>query len=233
MKKNVMMRVASIMLVLVLLTSSVISGTFAKYVTAEDGGDKARVAKFGVDVIVDGTMFAEAYLYGDVVKTSVSGNTSVLAYNNTDKLVAPGTAGEMVDIVIKGQPEVDVAVTYAATVTFEGWTVSDDAFYCPIVLTINGTDYYMNDFADAAAAKTFVENVINGYSTTYDANTELDTAAGYLDISWSWPYETGATAADIEANDKRDTELGDAAAANVADAATIAIDVICTVTQID
>lgn len=235
MKKNVMMRLASVMLVLVLLTSSVISGTFAKYVTAENGGDSARVAKWGVGVEVDGEMFAEAYEYDDVVAAAVGGNTSVEAYNGTDKLVAPGTAGEMVDIKLKGVPEVDVKVTYEATVTFDRWAVTDDNFYCPLVLTINGTDYYMNDFADAAAAKTFVENVINGYSAEYNANTNLETdptvLGDVLTISWSWPYETGADAAAIAANDKRDTELGDLAAAG--QASTIAVDVICTVTQVD
>ena len=61
MKKNVMMRVASIMLVLVLMTSSVISGTFAKYVTDGQATDKARVAKFGVSVTGKSDMFDTTY----------------------------------------------------------------------------------------------------------------------------------------------------------------------------
>ena len=50
MKKNRMMRVASALLVAVLLTTCAISGTFAKYVTTESGSDFARVAKWGVNV---------------------------------------------------------------------------------------------------------------------------------------------------------------------------------------
>ena len=47
MKKNRMMRLASILLVCVLLTTSVISGTFAKYTTSVSSEDKARVAYWG------------------------------------------------------------------------------------------------------------------------------------------------------------------------------------------
>ena len=61
MKKNVMMRVASIMLVLVLMTSSVISGTFAKYVTEGQSKDSARVAKFGVTVTGNAAIFSDSY----------------------------------------------------------------------------------------------------------------------------------------------------------------------------
>ena len=45
MKKNRMMRVASALLVAVLLTTCAISGTFAKYITAEDATDSAAQAK--------------------------------------------------------------------------------------------------------------------------------------------------------------------------------------------
>ena len=55
MKKNKMMRLASAMMVLTLMSTSVISGTFAKYVTKGEATDKARVAKWGVEVIVEGS----------------------------------------------------------------------------------------------------------------------------------------------------------------------------------
>ena len=64
MKKNRMMRLASILLVCVLLTTSVISGTFAKYTTSANSEDKARVAKWGFDnaASIDITdLFANTY----------------------------------------------------------------------------------------------------------------------------------------------------------------------------
>ena len=45
MKKNVLMRIASGALVITMLTTCVISGTFAKYITDDAASDKARVAK--------------------------------------------------------------------------------------------------------------------------------------------------------------------------------------------
>ena len=54
MKKNKMLRIASILLVVTLLSTCVISGTFAKYVTKAEGIDAARVAKWGIIVGVEG-----------------------------------------------------------------------------------------------------------------------------------------------------------------------------------
>ena len=62
MKKNVMMRLASFLLVAVLISTSAISGTYAKYVTEATAKDTARVAAFGVQVAADFTeVFKEKY----------------------------------------------------------------------------------------------------------------------------------------------------------------------------
>ena len=61
MKKNVMMRLACFLLVAVLISTSAISGTYAKYVTSGQSTDSARVAKWGVTVTANGTTFANAY----------------------------------------------------------------------------------------------------------------------------------------------------------------------------
>ena len=47
MKKNTFMRVASALLVAVLLTTCAIAGTFAKYTTEVSSEDSARVAYWG------------------------------------------------------------------------------------------------------------------------------------------------------------------------------------------
>ena len=62
MRKNKMMRAASALLVAVLLTTSTISGTFAKYVTQDSAKDVARVAKWGVELQVEGNLFGETYV---------------------------------------------------------------------------------------------------------------------------------------------------------------------------
>ena len=233
MKKNVMMRVASILLVAVLISTCAISGTYAKYVTAEKGDDSARVAKFGVVVDVDGSTFEKAYDSFADGNDAVLTATSTITVNSDNSgdiqdLVAPGTQGKMVDIEVTGTPEVAVEITYDATVTLSGWAVPGDDYYCPLVLTINGTDYKLDTYASAADAKTQIEGIIEGYKQNYAPNIDLSTkAAENLTISWSWPYYTSGD------NDIKDTALGDAAALNVANASTIAIEVTCTVTQVD
>lgn len=86
MKKNRMMRLASILLVCVLLTTSVISGTFAKYTTTVTSDDKARVAYWGFQssnsMNITG-LFADAY-----------GNTVNSVGDNGDDVIAPGTDGK-------------------------------------------------------------------------------------------------------------------------------------------
>ena len=61
MKKNRMMRLASILLVATLMSTCTISGTFAKYVTTASGSDTARVAKWGVTVTANGALFDHVY----------------------------------------------------------------------------------------------------------------------------------------------------------------------------
>ena len=55
MKKNKMMRLASFLLIAVLVSTSAISGTYAKYTTSGFAEDQARVAKWGVTVAADVT----------------------------------------------------------------------------------------------------------------------------------------------------------------------------------
>ena len=61
MRKNKMMRLASGLLVAVLLTTCTISGTFAKYVTSAKADSSARVAKFGVEVTAEVAPFLAEY----------------------------------------------------------------------------------------------------------------------------------------------------------------------------
>ena len=64
MKKNVLMRFASGALVITMLTTCVISGTFAKYITDDSAHDKARVAKWGITLAVAGSLYGETYYHG-------------------------------------------------------------------------------------------------------------------------------------------------------------------------
>lgn len=236
MKKNKMMRAASFLLVAVLLTTSVISGTFAKYVTSESATDSARVAKWGVEITANGSTFAQEYATNDPGVMSTIAKSVVST--NADKLVAPGTGGSMVAMTLAGIPEVAVNVAYDATLTLDGWSAAGGE-YCPIVFTVDGATYGTND-TDATNKSdtigeliTAVEGAIEAYSANYPPHIDLsvESTVKTPDVSWSWPIETGADNVAKDANNLKDTELGDAAADG--NAATISLQVTTTVTQID
>lgn len=120
MRKNKMMRAASALLVAVLLTTSTISGTFAKYVTQDSASDTARVAKWGVELQVVGNLYGETYgLPADnkiVRDDSLPGEFSVQSLNKAADVVAPGTKNdEGFTFSLKGQPEVDGKITTTIT----------------------------------------------------------------------------------------------------------------------
>lgn len=130
MKKNKMMRLASWLLVLTLLTTCIISGTFAKYVTSDEADDTARVAKWGVTASISGSLFGahyNEYKYSEENeeeaaesnKISASYEGSVDSDNGADPnqedsgylgdskdIVAPGTKSDNMVIKVSGTPEV-------------------------------------------------------------------------------------------------------------------------------
>ena len=118
MKKNKMMRLASALLVCVLLSTSVISGTFAKYVTSDTASDSARVAKWGISVEATGSLYGEKYASADSKITALTDEASVSVWGKQgsapeiNAVVAPGTkSDEGFQFGINGKAEVDALVT--------------------------------------------------------------------------------------------------------------------------
>ena len=214
MKKNYSMRIASMLLVLVLLTTCVISGTFAKYVTKGDASDEARVAKWGVTISApqEDDLFVKTYSNGTI--------NSVMA---ADDAVAPGTEGSLAKFTIGGTPEVAVKVTYTADLTLTGWKVMDAAnnevIYCPLVFVVNGQTLQIAARTELSALEAAVEAEIAKQTVSYNAGEAINDV---LEVSWSWAYSV---------NDAYDTILGNAAAAG--NASTVKLDVTVTVTQVE
>lgn len=220
MKKNKMMRTASVLLVAALMTTSMISGTFAKYTTSKDATDTARVAKFGVNIIANGETFATSYDAENDAKTVVSSEAG-------KNVVAPGTKGEMAKMTLTGKPEVDVKVSYKGEFTLDdNWTV-DDVYYCPLVIKVNTTTLTGTNYDTKDAFVKAVNDAIDGYSKEYSANTDLSQQSSEsLAVSWEWPFEDSA--ADAKQTNDKDTKLGDAKTAG-----NVTLKVTTTVTQID
>ncbi len=231
MKKNVMMRAASALGVAVLLSTCVISGTFAKYTTSATGSDTARVAKWGVEITANGTMFAESY-DKDAAEAS-------LTVKSETKVVAPGTKGELANATITGTPEVKVKVSYEADLALTGWKV-DSAEYCPLVIKV-GDNYYgingmkynngsevatlSNEITTITALETAVEGAIKAYTKEYATNTDLSGIGteGYVSVSWQWAFDN---------DDAKDTALGNLSA-DANNDPKVKLEIITTVTQVD
>ena len=222
MKKNKMMRLAAVLLIAVLLTTSVISGTFAKYVTTESGSDFARVAKWGVEIAAKSFGMFETDYETDDDGATFTGDYSVSAAAGDDVL-APGTSGSFANIAITGTPEVAVDVAIVATVAVsDNWIVDGD-FYCPVVVTVGTEEISGLDYENATAFAAAIKAKIDGKSKQYAPNTDLSAIYNTtnLDLAWAWAFE---------GDDEKDTDLGDKA---VAEDLTISIGVAITVTQID
>lgn len=223
MKKNNMLRIASVLLVAVLLSTCAISGAFAKYTTNGEASDEARVALFGVEVTAgDFDIFEKTYNAATDINGAGEGNG--LAVEATVDVVAPGTSGTLAAMSITGTPEVAVEIEYTAEVTFEGWEV-DENVYCPIVVTVGGEDIACDGDLDAFAAA--IKEAIEEYTTILAPNTNLANAnVAAPVVTWAWDFDANGAGT----NDAKDTEL--AKAANYQNN-TITLAITATVNQVD
>lgn len=183
MKKNVMMRVASALLVAVLMTTCAISGTFAKYTSTATTSDQARVAKWGW-----GATAVSIDLFDDVYGTTVDSADG-------KNVIAPGT-GKTSKITwtpaATFTPEVDYTISFKVTATIPAeieaelnWTLKID----------DEAVQNFDTFTDLAA-------VLNAKTYAGEASTEAPTFN--IVIGWDWPI--GTTPEDNAA----DTALGNA-----------------------
>ena len=207
MKKNKMMRLASFLLVATLLTTSMISGTFAKYVSTATGTDSARVAKWDIEVegnkiTANGSAQNVTFDLFKSVNDFGAGTDDAEVKNG--KIIAPGTSGSfMIDIANKS--EVDAKYTINLT--------ESNPSNIPIQYSVDGTNW-----KDSVA-----ELVMTDLT---DVKIAMETGTDTKTIQWRWAYE-GDTDAHVGQTDVTDTALGLAGTAEV----TIAAEII--VVQVD
>ena len=253
MRKNRMMRVASALLVVVLLTTCAISGTFAKYVTEGSANDSARVAKWGVQISTEGDGYFTTTFAADDEDTEIE-NTVIADVD----VVAPGTNDEGAALFsLTGTPEVavqvDIVVTGAGNaanatdvVLAEGeywdWTKApystkfEAEEYHPIVFTLKTGDTVLVE-GTLAEVEEYLEDVSGEYapgtdlSKIFDKNADDEevVSTGVYTLTWNWEFEQDA--------DKEDTVLGNIAAgidtATEGTSTSLYFGIAITVTQID
>lgn len=163
MKKNKMMRIAAVLLVVTLLSTCAISGTFAKYVTKASVADDARVAKWGIQIETGGALFGDAYKATDPAYVAAGGTVSVKA---DEQVVAPGTGSKNIATVdgveangfyakVSGKPE--VATRFALTIDLDEL---EDVF-----LPVGTYTDYTNEFDGGQfELKSLNSTYIKGYS---------------------------------------------------------------------
>ncbi|HBM46332.1 MAG TPA: hypothetical protein DD387_00575 [Lachnoclostridium sp.] len=246
MKKHNMMRVASALAVVTLLSTSVISGTLAKYTSeATSQAESARVAKWAINAgSKNGTLQAISEagsnsftfdLFNTVKDTATGGGSETdISANDDTTIIAPGTWG-YVDLVIENDSEVSakysiklektsedtVPLQYAMKKLDESAAAEDTV---PTNITSDPKDPTKVEWTSTAANVKIDENdnrILNYKSS--------DTATGNkvtYRVYWKWDYGTNTTA-----SENSDTSLGVTAATGTA--ATPTVKATVTATQVD
>lgn len=179
MKKNNVMRIASALLVAVLLTTCAISGTFAKYTTTASGSSTARVAKwgFGNATTIDFELFSDNY-------------DNLVVGTDGDLVIAPGTEGSAEIALVADADAAAAATEVAYTFEVNVNVVADDALLNKLQWNLNGGNYGDLD--------TLVAAINDLFEDQYNPGDEAPDTT--FTIGWKWDFESG--------DDTGDTNLG-------------------------
>ena len=171
MKKNTVMRIASFLLVAVLLSTCAISGTYAKYTSQITAQDSARVAKwdFQVNSVTANSNTFEFELFKTVLDSDGSVESDILPNDGT--IIAPGTKGDF-SIKLKNASEVTAEYKIDYTVT--------NNYGIPVVFSLDGTTW---------------KNSINDLDVT-TAKTMAIGAEETITVYWMWAFNGGDDAVD-------------------------------------
>ena len=165
-----MMRIASVLLVAVLLSTCAIFSTFAKYASTSSGSDTARVAKWSIEVEdteigVAGPTTVKFDLFQTVNDTGNAANDEDVKDGTGDThIIAPGTAGSF-EITIENLSEVNAKYT----ITLEETNPSE----LPLQYSVDGTTW-----KDSIAELVMTE--LTNQSIWVTLITRLYTGDGYL-----------------------------------------------------
>ncbi len=224
MRKNKMMRIASVLLVAVLLSTSVISGTFAKYTTSSTGSDTARVAYWGWDApaTIDIAMFDRAYENNAVLSSGeVDGFANVIA-PGTSKTTTFAFSYTKYQTNKISAPEVAYQFTVAPSITGDTTILdANQSFKWTLQKPGEDTATEYQTVADLIAELKELSGDATG-TKTYAAG-QLPDAFTALDqtytVGWVWDFEGQETA---------DTAMG-----NAQDLANVTFSITITATQVE
>jgi hypothetical protein len=187
-------RITILLLVLCLISTAMLSGTFARYTSEYAGADTALIAKWDISVS-DGDEHGFTMLPGEAQQLDLfkhAYDTNILSTAGDSKIIAPGVNGEF---VLKVANNGDVA----AKMTFD-FKVSGTADTVPIKYKLK--DVEGQTWGDLVALKAALNELEKM------KNVAPGTGSAAQIVEWRWPFERGGDAAAIAANNKEDTDLG-------------------------
>lgn len=232
-KQNKRKRGIGALLALTSVTACLVAGTFAKYVTSGVATASARVAKFGVEVEISGdTSFATSYdPTGDGAKEA--GILAKVTSSNTDKVVAPGTAGKnFMNIKISGKPESAVSLyaeilgvgekpdpeevfltkgqykDYTNMSNTNNFQIGEEGYY-PVVFALTDKSTDPNNETPAVTGNIAKINEYLDANVTSNLDPNVEIKKTY---SLSWRWATGSPGDNATTVDSADTLLGNLSA---------------------
>jgi hypothetical protein len=182
-------RITILLLVLCLISTAMLSGTFARYTSEYAGADTALIAKWDISVS-DGDEHGFTMLPGEAQQLDLfkhEYDTNILSTAGDSKIIAPGVDG---DFTLKVENKGDVA----AEMTFD-FDVSGDASNAPI-------EYKLKEgqtWGDLDALKTALDELEKMKNVAAGTGTAEQT------VEWRWPLDGSDV---YGTNDEVDTDLG-------------------------
>ncbi len=189
MKKSKFVKIASLVAILCILTTCVIGSTFAKYVTQDSATDDARVAKWGVEVNMGGTLFGKYYAAND----AIDGADEIVATAShsvdtaaSDNVVAPGTKNTTGwQVKVSGQPEVAFEVKAVSSNVKDIYLAAGSYGVMVEAYGVTAANF-ANDVYYVLDASTYtVANSFDSSATYYKLSDACTLADTYYPIAWS------------------------------------------------
>lgn len=238
MRKDVLVRLAGLAIMLTLISSALVSGTYAKYTQAVTGSDTARVAKFAFN-LTSGTTTATQSQVGEA-SFDIFSTTDTGLYNSGAgaSFIAPGTTGTL-QLDVDNLSEVNVSVAFALAETFTNMPAG--VAKIPLYYTIEGDDQRYSDtlagvYDDSTDSDTSYKTLAelgSALAASLPASNGTVAQSKTVTLNWTWPF--AAQAGVTGQSDPDDTALGIAVATAESPAAapSVKLAVTVTVSQID
>jgi len=190
MKNRKNFKILCALLALVVITTCVIGTTLARYTTSDSASDTARVAKWGIELSVGGTLFGSDYAANSATENKdgiiAAGTSQSVSASDAANIVAPGTkntTGFVFDI--KGTPEVQYEVL-ATTSDNEDIYLAVGSYGMMVeVKGLNAASKVAGYYTlDAGVYSETTDTAWDSAKTYYELRDEVTLTEAYYPLTW-------------------------------------------------